>query len=133
MTYVLLLSAPTVSLPKLSEWTGNVTAFSDIRTDRSVLNISNFYRGTNGVDNQQLASQYRQQALDGDAFAQYKSGLAYEHGLGLQKNEKQALNWYQQSANQHFPDAQMRLAYAYYDGSWGCNKICWLPMIGSAK
>ncbi|AUZ04837.1 hypothetical protein ADP71_11840 [Vitreoscilla sp. C1] len=120
VSYILIMSSPAVKLPNISEWFGEVAAVPE-RNDRSVLNPNNFYRGEANVDNQTLFLHQQRYAQYGDAQAQYKLGMAYEHGLGVGVDVQQALAWYEKSAAQSFRAAQLRLAYAYYDGSLGLS------------
>jgi TPR repeat protein len=57
--------------------------------------------------------QIKQRANAGDRRAQCVLGKRYELGLELRKNPKQALQWYEKSAEQGFIIAQMRLADMY--------------------
>ncbi len=43
---------------------------------------------------------WRKSAVQGDADAQYKLGMYYESGIGVEKDMSEALNWYNKSANQ---------------------------------
>lgn len=46
---------------------------------------------------------YREKVLDGDAFAAYYIGLAFEYGFGgSPKDRKEAINWYQKSSDRGF-------------------------------
>lgn len=120
VSYVLIMAAPAVKLPNVSAWFAQAAAVPE-RSDRSVLNPNNFYRGEVNVDNQELFLRHQRYAQYGDAEAQYKLGIAYEHGLGVSVDAQQALAWYEKSAAQSFRAAQLRLAYAYYDGSLGLS------------
>lgn len=54
------------------------------------------------------------QAKRGDAKAQYKLGEIYIKGLGVKKNLRQSLEWYNKSAEQGYAEAQFYLGKWYY-------------------
>ena len=43
-------------------------------------------------------------------------GICYARGLGVTKNEVEAVKWYRQAAGQNFAGAQSRLGNSYYYG-----------------
>lgn len=49
-------------------------------------------------------------------YARYLTGVCYSHGLGVAKDEPEAIKWYIQSANQGYVGAQAYLGYCYYLG-----------------
>jgi hypothetical protein len=53
---------------------------------------------------------YRKSAEQGYALAQYNLGYAYDFGVGVPKNEAEAIRWYRKAAEQGISDAQSRLA-----------------------
>lgn len=55
-------------------------------------------------------------ALRGNPEAQYKTGVMYERGMGIDKNETQAAQWYEKSAIQGYVDAQYNIAIMYASG-----------------
>ena len=65
----------------------------------------------------------------GHARAQFSLGFLLEYGLGIKKDEAQAVKYYQESANQGLASAQNNLAYmaqqgriwreGYYVGKFG--------------
>ncbi|PWI29327.1 sel1 repeat family protein [Flavobacteriaceae bacterium LYZ1037] len=55
-------------------------------------------------------------AKEGHMFAQYNVGLMYEQGLGISKNAKEAVYWYNQSAKQGNSAAQFNLGVCYENG-----------------
>ena len=55
-------------------------------------------------------------ANQGNADAQYNLGIMYENGLGVIKNETQAVYWYQKAANQGYANAQHNLGIMYANG-----------------
>ncbi len=52
-------------------------------------------------------------ANQNDAQAQYKLGLMYELGMGIEKDLNQAFAWYQKSADQANAKAQYNLGIFY--------------------
>jgi len=52
-------------------------------------------------------------AHQGDSQAQYKLGLMYELGMGIDKDLNQAFAWYQKSADQEYAKAQYNLGIFY--------------------
>ncbi len=55
-------------------------------------------------------------AKEGHVYAQYNVGLMYEQGLGTSKNGKEAVYWYNESANQGNSAAQFNLGVCYENG-----------------
>jgi len=60
------------------------------------------------IDYEKLVQQDLLAAQAGSAQAQYNLGMAYEHGLGVPQNDKEALKWYQLAAKQGFLKARYR-------------------------
>ena len=54
----------------------------------------------------QKASDYRASAERGDKIAQYNMGLCYKQGLGVTKDDTQAVSWFRKSADQGFAKSQ---------------------------
>jgi TPR repeat protein len=61
----------------------------------------------------------RSAAERGDAQAQYELGRAYEDGIGVQADSKQAVKWYGKAAEQHFSMAQYLLGNILLYGEGG--------------
>ncbi len=61
-------------------------------------------------------SELKEKAKAGDAEAQYRLGLAYFHGRGVTKNDRQALQLWQASADQGYPKAMHFMGVAYRRG-----------------
>jgi TPR repeat protein len=59
---------------------------------------------------------YRQLSAKGDGWAMFRLGNSYAKGIGVQQNDTEALNWWQQAANRDYPDAYMALGMMYSDG-----------------
>ena len=55
-------------------------------------------------------------AKEGHIYAQYNVGLMYEQGLGINKNTKEAVYWYNESAIQGNSAAQFNLGVCYENG-----------------
>ncbi len=53
----------------------------------------------------------QKKAAAGDAFAQLNLGAAYDNGLGVERDIKKALQWYQMAAEQGLAEAQYNLAH----------------------
>ncbi len=53
----------------------------------------------------------KQQAEQGDAWAQLNLGAAYDNGIGVERDIQQALHWYQKAAEQGLAKAQYNLAH----------------------
>ncbi len=51
-----------------------------------------------------------------DPEALFALGWMYEHGKGVEKNDKEAARWYIKSANRGYPDAQSYLSFMYFNG-----------------
>jgi uncharacterized protein len=52
----------------------------------------------------------------GNPAAEHRVGVAYATGKGVQKNESEAVRWYQMSADQGFAEAQCDLGVRYLHG-----------------
>ena len=55
-------------------------------------------------------------ALRGETIAQFQTGVMFERGLGVTKNEAEAAKWYKKSAEQGHIDAQYNLGIMYASG-----------------
>jgi FOG: TPR repeat, SEL1 subfamily len=66
--------------------------------------------------NEARASRFRKAAERGDAEAQRELGGCYFSGMGVPRDEKEAVKWYHKAADQGDADAHCRLAYCYYKG-----------------
>ena len=62
---------------------------------------------------------WRPLAQDGNAAAQTGMGILYENGLGVPKDETQAVTWYRQAVEQGDAEAEYRLGLAYVLGAIG--------------
>jgi TPR repeat protein len=59
----------------------------------------------------------RLQAEKGLASAQYNLGRMYELGIKLPTDKKLAMEWYEKSAKQHYPDAEYRIGISLLYGT----------------
>ena len=69
------------------------------------------------AEKQEKFQRMRKSAEQGDADAQFNLGLCYTDGLGVAKDEKEAVRWYRQAAEQGDAKAQFNLGYCYAKGS----------------
>lgn len=60
--------------------------------------------------------EFRAAAETGNTDSQYNVALMYEQGIGVAKDEKQALVWYEKSAKQGNSNAQFNLGVLYENG-----------------
>jgi TPR repeat protein len=63
--------------------------------------------------------EFRAGADKGEADCQYNVGLMYEQGIGIAKDEKEAVVWYRKAAAQGNANAQFNLGVLYENGR-GC-------------
>lgn len=59
---------------------------------------------------------YLQLAMQGNADAQFHAGLIYANGLGVTKDDKQAVDWFGKAAEQGHIEAQTKLGFMYATG-----------------
>ena len=52
----------------------------------------------------------------GYAEAQYRLALGYSYGLGVERNDAEAVKWYRKAAEQGIAEAQFKLGVCYADG-----------------
>lgn len=64
--------------------------------------------------------EFRAAAQQGHSDSQFNLGLMYEHGIGVIKDEKEAVFWYQKAALLGNSNAQYNLAVLYENGR-GCD------------
>lgn len=60
--------------------------------------------------------EFRAAAEKGDANCQYNLAMMYEQGIGLGKDEKEAVVWYRKAAEQGNSNAQFNLGVLYENG-----------------
>ena len=68
-------------------------------------------------DYAKAAELWRPLAEKGDAVAQYRLGLLYAEGKGVEQNDATAFTWMQRAANQGNADAQYDLGASYFGGA----------------
>ena len=69
------------------------------------------------ADNMPLAyKEFRAAAEEGHSDSQFNVGLMFEQGIGVGKDEKEAIVWYRKAAAQGNPLAQYNLAVLYENG-----------------
>ena len=74
----------------------------------------NAYQGRNYA----LAfKEFRGVAWEGNQVTQFYMGLMYSLGQGVAKDEKEAAIWYEKSARQGYPGAQVNLGNLYVTGA----------------
>jgi len=64
--------------------------------------------------------EFRGAAMAGHADSQFNLALMYEQGIGVEKNEKEAMGWYLKAAEQGNSNAQYNVAVLYENGR-GCE------------
>jgi len=62
-------------------------------------------------------AEFNQQALQGDAKAQYNLGICYEKGMGMPKDEAKAVELCLKSAKNGLAEAQYMIGYRYLAGA----------------
>ncbi len=60
--------------------------------------------------------EFKPLAEQGDAMAQYYLGFMYFEGLGVPKNDAEAVKWYRKAADQGIARAQYELGLMYFRG-----------------
>lgn len=60
--------------------------------------------------------QLKKWANEGDVESQFELGNAYEFGIGVNQDYKQAVYWYQKAAEQGYTIAQSSLGFCYVNG-----------------
>ena len=58
-----------------------------------------------------------EKAVNGDDEAQFEVGSRYFRGVGIKKDYKLAVKWFEKSANSCNPDAECSIAFCYYNGN----------------
>lgn len=80
---------------------------------------SGFRQGLQAYDSgryEQAIEDWADAAEDGSADAQHALGWAYANGLGVERNEAEAVAWYERAAGRGHTGAQVNLAILYDDG-----------------
>lgn len=71
---------------------------------------------------QQAMSIWQKLAAQGDAQAQFNLGLMYHGGLGMPRDEAEAVKWYEKAAEGGYPQAEIYLSVGYQEGWFGLPK-----------
>ena len=84
-----------------------------------------YYQGKNYTE---ALKWHKKAALSGESFSQYRMGLFYEKGLGVNQDYSQAVEWYTKSAEQGNNEAQYNLANIFYMQNDYKNSYIWFYM-----
>lgn len=91
-----------------------------------------FFSSIYASDPQQSFWETYTAALRGDKVAQFQIGVIYERGIGIEQNQTQAAQWYEESARQGVVDAQYNIGIMYASGR-GVTKDEGLAMMWLAR
>ena len=94
---------------------GNTDAQKVLNTMQANMTGNN-ERPVRGAGGQDAVQAVRRAAAQGLAQAQYNLGLMYAEGRGVQRDDVQAVAWYQKAAAQGFAQAQNNLGLMYAEG-----------------
>ena len=77
----------------------------------------NYYGETgNGGYDAETVKRYLKEAEQGNADAQYRLGVMYGNGYGVQQNDEESAKWYRKAAEQGHAYAQNDLGFLYQNG-----------------
>ena len=78
-----------------------------------------YYHGETGlaVDMNEANRWWRRAADQGECYAQYKVGLAYDFAKGMEEDKKEAVKWYKRAVSKEYVPAIYRLGCCYYFGN----------------
>ncbi|MEP0132957.1 MAG: tetratricopeptide repeat protein [Eudoraea sp.] len=96
-----------------------VTMIFTTETNAQVMENANFQAGITAYQANNLPLAYKEfltAAKDGHADSQFNVALMYEQGIGVSKDEKEAVVWYGKSAAQGNAAAQFNLGVLYENG-----------------
>ena len=96
-----------------------VTMIFTIETNAQAMENANFQAGITAYQANNLPLAYKEfltAAKDGHADSQFNVALMYEQGIGVSKDEKEAVVWYGKSAAQGNAAAQFNLGVLYENG-----------------
>jgi TPR repeat protein len=88
-------------------------------TDNTTKGLAYFESGIEAANSNNMPLAYKEflaGAKEGHIYAQYNVGLMYEQGLGISKDAKEAVYWYNQSALQGNSAAQFNLGVCFENG-----------------
>ena len=83
---------------------------------RDMEKAKEYYAKAKDIEDKEKVEEYRKDAEQGDATAQFKLGKAYCKGEGVEKNYAEALKWFTMSAKQKNMDGQTCLGCMYQNG-----------------
>lgn len=78
--------------------------------------VINTVNQENNVEINNRVKKLKEASVQGDSNSQFKIGKAYFSGVGVPKDNKQAVYWYRKAAEQGQIDAQVKLGNMYYEG-----------------
>ncbi len=87
-----------------------LTIFLAICLFSTITNVSEFSKADNWIEKAKKAAE------QGDVITQTRLGRMYYWGQGVERDYKEAFNWYRKSAEQGNAKAQHMLAEMYYEG-----------------
>ena len=96
-----------------------VTMIFTIETNAQAMENTNFQAGIKAYQANNLPLAYKEfltAAKDGHADSQFNVALMYEQGIGVSKDEKEAVVWYGKSAAHGNAAAQFNLGVLYENG-----------------
>ena len=95
----------------------NTNTFSETEINQNGLKVLNqIISGKENIYESIINYQLFEDAVQGDADAQFFLGLQYASGDCVEKNEVEAAKWYRKAAEQGHPKAQLMLGYCFRDG-----------------
>lgn len=118
-----IVTATDITLLKQKSGRGDVLAQGKL----ALCNIEGFVVHDLNAARKLLETAYeglKSKAESGDAEAQYYLGLCNKYGCGTTEDHKNAAEWFQKSAEQHFAPASCDLAYYYYN-AYGVEQQDW--------
>lgn len=112
-------SAPSLDLAvNTTELMKDDTKIPDSLSGAQAYNLGTYYsRNPSDIKNLAKAVHYIQySAATGYAEAQFKLGLMYFQGIGVEINDSIGFYWIKKAAKNNYPEAQLYLAYMYRNG-----------------
>ena len=96
-----------------------VVAFSGMQSTAFAENMGDSFSAAENGDFNKAVGIWESMAKNGDAQAQFNLGLMYHGGLGIKRDEKEAVRWYQKAAEGGYTEAQVYLVVGYQEGWFG--------------
>ena len=100
-------------------WLGHIPVYAETVSRNAALVESEFSAGAKAFGRKEYAialPHFLKAANLGDAQAQYNVGTIYVQGLGVVRNDDEALKWFLLASEQGFPLAQSNLGWMYEQG-----------------